>query len=588
MSDYQVPLEEIKFVLNDVLAFDSILELPAFSEVTPDLVDAIIDQAGRFCSEVVAPTNRLADRDSARLDGDRVVVTPGLDEVYRHFIGNGWASLCGDVDYGGQGMPHLLGYVFDEMLQTANVAFSLLPLLSKGVATALGKYGKDSQKQTYLTKLTGGEWSGTMNLTEPQAGSDLAAVKTRAVPSGDHYLINGSKIFITWGDHELADNIIHLVLARLPDAPEGVKGISMFIVPKYLVDEEGNRGERNDVFPVAVEHKLGIHGSPTCALNFGGNIEASEGAVGYLVGEPNQGLAYMFTMMNHARLAVGLQGVSVSERAYQQARAYAKERVQGGKTIIQHPDVRRMLLQMKALTEAGRVLAYAGLEAYDLAARGAEDIRQYQERRVGLLTPIIKGWCTETVNEVTSLGIQVHGGMGYIEETGAAQHYRDARILAIYEGTNGIQALDLIGRKFLMNRGRAMQELIADLSGIIPQCREQGLDDLARRLEAAYSEVAAVSALIPEAAAKDADFAGAVAFNFLMMIGIAAAGFYMAKAAAVASEKSTAGSGNPAFLQAKQQTARFYIEQILPRALAHAAAIKAGSTTIMALDESRF
>lgn len=581
MSDYQAPLDEIHFVLKEVLKLDTILALDDFAEVTPDLAETIITEAGRFFSEVIAPTNHPADQEGSRLEEQNVVTAPSLDSVYQQLVENGWPGLCGDVEYEGQGMPQLLGVAVDEMLQSANLAFSLNPLLTKGVVTALGKYGSAEQKATYLPKLISGEWCGTMNLTEPQAGSDLAAVKTRAVPEGDHYLITGGKIFITWGDHQLADNIVHLVLARLPDAPEGVKGISMFIVPKFLVKEDGSVGERNPVIPVGVEHKLGIHASPTCALSF-------ENAVGYLVGEPHQGLVYMFTMMNHARLAVGLQGVAVSERAYQQARAYAKERVQGGVTIISHPDVRRMLLQMKALTEAGRVLTYTALAAYDIAEHGPENDRTRYQRRVELLTPLVKGWCTEVANEVTSLGIQVHGGMGYIEETGAAQHYRDARILAIYEGTNGIQALDLIGRKFLLNKGEALKELLEDLHETIPQCRQHGLEKQAKALEAAVLKIDETVAFIVAQAAADRNFAGAVAFHFLMMISITTAAFMMAGEAVVARQCLGKGEGNNKFLSAKVTTVDFFIEQILPRAEAHAQAILAGQEAIMALSEEQF
>lgn len=581
MSDYQAPLDDINFVLNDSLRLQEVLALPGFEEITPDLAETIINEAGRFFSEIIAPTNRQADREGTRLEGKKVITAPVLDGIYQQFVENGWPSLCGDPQYGGQGMPQLLGYAVDEMLQSANMAFSLKPLLTKGVVTALERYGSEEQKNTYLPKLISGQWSGTMNLTEPQAGSDLAAVKTRAAPAGEHYLINGGKIFITWGDHDKTANIIHLVLARLPDAPPGVKGISMFIVPKFLLQEDGSPGERNGVYPVAVEHKLGIHASPTCALNF-------ENAVGYLVGQPHQGLVYMFTMMNHARLAVGLQGVAVSERAYQQARAYAKERVQGGGTIIQHPDVRRMLMQMKALTEAGRILSYSALKAYDFAVHGPQPERERYERRVSVLTPLVKGWCTEAVNEVTSLGIQVHGGMGYIEETGAAQHYRDARILAIYEGTNGIQALDLIGRKFLLNKGEAFQELVSDLAGTPAQCRRAGLENLAKGLEATMLKVNKAVEFIVAQAAVDRNFAGAVAFNFLMMTGTAVCGFMMAEQAVIAHQKLQANEGNRIFLSAKLSTAQFFIEQILPRAGAYAQAILAGQEAIMALTEEQF
>ncbi|MDX2349405.1 MAG: acyl-CoA dehydrogenase family protein, partial [Porticoccus sp.] len=463
MTVYNAPVDDMKFLLNNVLDMESIAQLPGYEEATPDMVDAIIEEAARFFGEVLAPTNQPADSQGSRLEGGKVITAPALDGIYQQIVEAGWPGLTGDVNYGGQGLPALLAVAVDEMSQSANMAFSLCPMLTKGVVTALSLYGSDEQKQTYLNNLVSGTWAGTMNLTEPQAGSDLAAVRTKAVPTGDHYLLSGQKIFITWGDHDYTDNIIHLVLARTPDAPEGVKGISLFVVPKFMINDDGSAGERNDVHCVGVEHKLGIHASPTCSLSFGDN----GGAVGYLVGEENQGLVYMFAMMNEARLAVGLQGVSISERAYQQAVAFAKDRVQGSvpgnkkAAIIHHPDVRRMLMLMRSLTEAGRALAYLSFAHEDYVHK-LEDEEQvaFHQRRVDLLTPLVKGWCTEIGMEVTSLGVQVHGGMGFVEETGAAQHMRDARILPIYEGTNGIQALDLVGRKLARDKGQSAMELL--------------------------------------------------------------------------------------------------------------------------------
>ncbi|MEZ5528619.1 MAG: acyl-CoA dehydrogenase family protein [Porticoccaceae bacterium] len=486
MTVYKAPVDDMSFLLNQVLGMNEIAKLPGFEEATPDMVEAILSEAARFFGEVVAPTNQLADSQGSKLDGTTVITAPALDGIYQQLTEAGWTSLTGDINYGGQGMPMLLSVAVDEMSQSANMAFGLCPMLTKGVVTALSIYGTDEQKDFYLPKLITGEWAGTMNLTEPQAGSDLAAVRTKAVPEGDHYRISGQKIFITWGDHEYTDNIIHLVLARTPDAPEGVKGISLFVVPKYLTNEDGSRGERNDVYCVGLEHKMGIHASPTCALSFGDN----GGAVGYLVGEENQGLVYMFAMMNEARLAVGLQGVSISERAYQQAVAYAKDRVQGSApgvpkaTIIHHPDVRRMLMQMRALTEAGRALAYSAMAHEDRAHKLADpEQAAFHRRRVDILTPLVKGWCTEIGMEVTSLGVQVHGGMGFVEETGAAQHMRDARILPIYEGTNGIQSLDLVGRKIARDKGVAAGELMKDLLPVVAEARAAGLDGIAAVLE---------------------------------------------------------------------------------------------------------
>ncbi|MFT7267796.1 MAG: alkylation response protein AidB-like acyl-CoA dehydrogenase, partial [Porticoccus sp.] len=486
MTAYSAPLDDIKFLLNNVLEMPSIAKLPGFEDATPDMVDAILNEAARFYGEILAPTNKLADSQGSRLDGGRVVTAPALDGIYKQIVDAGWPGLTGSRDFGGQGLPMLLSAAIDEMSQSANMAFSLCPMLTKGVVTALNLYGSSDQKKMYLSNLISGVWSGTMNLTEPQAGSDLSAVKTKATLNRDHYLLSGQKIYITWGDHDFTDNIIHLVLARTPGAPEGVKGISLFIVPKFLINDDGEAGERNDVRCVGVEHKLGIHASPTCTLSFG----EKDGAVGYLIGDENQGLVYMFAMMNEARLAVGLQGISVSERAYQQAVYFAKERVQGSTpdnrntTIIHHPDVRRMLMTMRALIESGRALTYSALMHEDYMQKSDNKERKaYHQRRIDLLTPLVKGWCTENSVEITSLGLQVHGGMGFIEETGAAQHMRDARILPIYEGTNGIQALDLVGRKLSRDKGKAAIELLEELSLIVRDSRVAKLEALAGSLE---------------------------------------------------------------------------------------------------------
>ena len=466
----------------------------------------------------MAPTNRNADLAGSRVEDNKVIPASGLKETYQAMVQGGWPGLAGNPEYGGQGMPHLLSASLDEMCQSANLAFSLCPLLGKGVIAALEHYGNDTQKSLYLPKLISGEWAGTMNLTEPQAGTDLAAIRTKAVPNEDHYLISGQKIFITWGDHDFTDNIVHLVLARTPDAPEGVKGISLFIVPKNLHDENGNITKPNDLYPVSVEHKMGIHASPTCVLSYGDQ----GGAVGYLVGEENQGLKYMFAMMNHARLSVGLQGVSLGERSYQQARSYARDRVQGeviGKegrvAIIKHPDVRRMLMLMRSQIEAGRVLSYEAAGHVDKSLR-TEDSKQaaYHQRRVDLLTPLVKGWCTEMAQEVTSLGVQIHGGMGFVEETGAAQHQRDARILPIYEGTTGIQALDLIGRKLLKDQGKALQELAAEFQKTLGKVERAGkpLQEIHTGLgQALYSSDKAIRHIFTQVMS-DWSFPGAVSF----------------------------------------------------------------------------
>lgn len=593
MTIYNAPTNEINFVLNEVLDMQTIAQLPGFEDATPDMVDAIVSEAARFFGEVLAPSNKPADEQGSRLEGTTVITAPALDGIYQKIVDAGWPSLAGDPNYDGQGLPQLLSFAVDEMSQSANMGFSLCPLLTRGVINALSKHGSEEQKSSILPKLISGEWTGTMNLTEPQAGTDLAAVRAKAEPNGDHYLISGQKIFITWGDHEYTDNIIHLVLARTPGAPEGVKGISLFIVPKFIINEDQSLGDRNDVYCVGVEHKLGIHSSPTCSLAFGDN----EGAVGYMIGEENQGLVYMFSMMNHARLSVGLQGVAVSERAYQQAASFAKERVQGsapGKpsaTIINHPDVRRMLMQMRSMTEGARALTYSSMAHEDIA-NNTTDAEQsaYHHRRVNLLTPLVKGWCTESAMEITSLGVQVHGGMGFIEETGAAQHMRDARILPIYEGTNGIQALDLVGRKIGADQGRAAAELIEQWSETLEQVRATGgqLSPIARALHEGIEACKNSIETLFANTASDWSAPGSAAYNILMLMGTTAAGALMAKSAVAAARLTASGEGNPDFNSRKITTAIFFSQHIMPRTSAYLAAANAGSETIMALDESAF
>jgi len=593
MTIYNAPLEEIDFLLNHVLNMDKISQLPGYEEATPDMVEAILGEAARFFGEVLAPTNPLADSQGSSLEGTTVITAPALDGIYQQMVDAGWPSLAADPNYGGQGLPQVLSFAVDEMSQSANMGFSLCPLLSRGVITALGKHGSEEQKQSVLPHLVSGEWTGTMNLTEPQAGTDLAAIRSKAVPNGDHYLISGQKIFITWGDHEYTDNIIHLVLARTPDAPEGVKGISLFIVPKFIVNEDQSLGDRNDVYCVGVEHKLGIHSSPTCSLAFGDN----GGAVGYLVGEENEGLVYMFSMMNHARLSVGLQAVGVSERSYQQAAEFARERIQGAvpgnkkATIIHHPDVRRMLMQMRATTEGARALAYSAMAHEDIALKSTDsDEAAYHHRRVDLLTPLVKGWCTEYAMETTSLGVQVHGGMGFIEETGSAQHMRDARILPIYEGTNGIQALDLVGRKIARDRGRAANELLEEWTTTLATARALGdqLVAIADALEAGIADCKSGLEALLGGDAGEWEAPGAASYNILMLFGTTAAGALLAKSAVAAAGLNNASEGNSSFNDNKITTATFFALYIMPRNTAYLAAAKAGPETVMAMDIAAF
>jgi len=588
MPEYSAPLQDMQFVIEDIAGLSAIARLPEFEDATPDLVEAVLEQAGVLASEVFSPLNQPGDEHGTRVEDGEVISPPGYSEAYRQFVDNGWQGIGKSAHSGGQGLPFVVHSAVAEMWYASNMAFALCPLLTSGAIEAIESHAPQALRDLYLPHMISGEWSGTMNLTEPQAGTDLAAIKTRAERDGDRYRIRGQKIFITWGEHQLSDNIVHLVLARLPDAPPGVKGISLFLVPKFLANPDGSRGERNDLHVVSVETKLGIHSSPTCVMAYGDN----DGAIGYLLGEEHNGLACMFTMMNNARLEVGMQGVAISERARQQAVQFARERVQGvarghseRSTIIHHPDVRRMLMQMRATTEAGRAMAYYASAQTDLAhhAQSAED-RERHQRRVDLIIPIVKGWCTEMAQEVTYTGVQVHGGMGFIEETGAAQHMRDARILTIYEGTTGIQALDLMGRKMLRDRGAAMLELIAELQAGQQELAAAGaqLASLARGFGAALAALERATADYLAQAAADPDRGSAVGVDYLMLAGHVLGGWLMARAALAALRHIGAGSAD-GFYPRKIKTAVFFAERILPSSLALAAMVEAGSASVMAI-----
>ena len=589
MSVYKVPQKELAFIFDEIINYAEICNMPGFEDASRDMVDVVLPEAAKFFEDIVAPTNHETDKHPAFLKDGEVVTSPGLDPIYRQMVEAGWCCLNGDSNYGGAGFPSVVDLAVQEMLQTANCGFSLLPMLTRGVVHALNQYGSDEQKETYLGNLISGAWSGTMNLTEPQAGSDLSAVKTKAILNGDHYLISGQKIYITWGDHSCADNIIHLVLARRPDAPEGNQGISLFLVPKFLVNADGSLGQRNDVKPVGVEHKLGIHSSPTCTLAFGDN----GGAVGYLVGEENKGLQCMFTMMNNARLSVGHQGVSLGERAYQQAAAYATDRVQGRASgvegraaIIHHPDVKRMLMQMRALTEGGRAMSYYAIAAEDRSSHHPdEQVREQSAQMVELLTPLVKGWCTEVAMESTSLGVQVHGGMGFIEETGAAQHMRDARILPIYEGTNGIQALDFIGRKCLRDGGEVVRVLLADMQATVDQLASAhgGVVNLRNRLRQSIEQCQEALNYVLE---NSSDSQG-IAYNFMMMYGNTVSYWLLVKLAAAAQERLAAGATDR-FYNQKIATAEFFSTQILPRNSGYLATLILGADSFDALEPADF
>jgi alkylation response protein AidB-like acyl-CoA dehydrogenase len=569
----------MRFVINELAGLQEVAKLPGYQDATPDTVDAILEQASKFSSEVLDPINHIGDQEGSIWSDGEVRTPKGFKAAYQQYVEGGWGALPFDAAVGGQGLPKLVATAVEEMLTSSNMSFSLCPLLTQGAIHALELCGSDALKDTYLAKMIQGSWTGTMNLTEPQAGSDLALVRTRAVPHGDHYKISGQKIFITYGEHDLSENIVHLVLARTPQAPEGVKGISLFLVPKFIPNKDGTPGKRNSARCASIEHKLGIHASPTAVMVF-------EDAVGYLVGEENKGLSYMFIMMNAARFSVGLEGVSISERAFQRALAYAKERLQGrdlvegAKTvpIIKHPDVRRMLMLMKSQTEAMRALAYVVAAAMDFAHKTRNKAHQ---AFVDLMIPVVKGWCTETGIEVASLGVQVHGGMGFVEETGAAQYLRDARITTIYEGTTGIQAMDLVGRKIAREGGATARAWLAELKKL--DAKLAAHPEIRKALADGVKAVEECVDFIVGAKDPRVQFAGAV--PFLKLMGIVAGGWQMARAALAAEKKV---SEDKAFYEAKIATTRFYADHVLVQAPALRNTVVNGAAGVMALSEDQF
>ncbi len=593
MSDYYAPLKDMQFVIDEVADLHAVSALPGFEDATADLVGAVLEQAGVLAAEVFAPLNQPGDEHGTHIENGAVVSPPGYADAYRQFVDNGWQGIGKSTAIDGQGLPFLVHTAVAEIWDSSNLAFALCPLLTSGAIEAIEIHAGKDLRELYLPRMVNGEWSGTMNLTEPQAGTDLAAIKTRAERDGETYRSRGQKIFITWGEHEMSDNIVHLVLARLPDAPDGVRGISLFLVPKYLANADGSRGERNDLGVVSLESKMGIHSSPTCVMSYGDN----DGAIGFLVGEEHNGLACMFTMMNNARLEVGMQGVAISERAYQHAVAFAKERVQGvarGHTgrsaIIHHPDVRRMLMQMRAITQAGRALAYYASAQTDLAHRSeSEQDRASHQRRVDLIIPIVKGWCTEMAQETTYLGVQVHGGMGFIEETGAAQYMRDARILTIYEGTTGIQALDLMGRKMLRDKGQAMAELIAEMKtfGRQIETADGDIAAMAAGYDAALAGLEQATEWYLQNAAEDPDLGSAIGVDYMMLCGNVMCAWLMGRSAIVAQKHIDAGDGD-LFYRHKISTARFFVERILPRSGAQSSMVRTGSAGVMSIDADLF
>ncbi|MEJ0099105.1 MAG: acyl-CoA dehydrogenase [Pseudomonadota bacterium] len=583
---FRSPLREMRFVMRELLPSAELEQLYAASGYSAELADNVLEEGAKFAESVLEPLNQGGDREGARWTAEGVTTPKGFKEAYSAYAQAGWAQLSLSEELGGQGLPQLLNTGIEELMFASNMAFFLGTSLARGAVEAIAASATEEQKTMVLPKLVSGEWMGTMNLTESQAGSDLALLRARAVAEGDHYRIFGQKIFITYGEHDLSENIIHLVLARIDGAPAGVKGISLFVVPKFLINADGSLGARNDVRCLSIEHKLGIHASPTCVMSFG----EKEGALGYLIGPPHAGLAFMFIMMNAARLSVGVQGLAQSERALQLAVDWARNRLQGkaeGRPspvpIIEHPDVRRMLLSMKARTEAMRALCYyAALELDNGHHLPDEAARQAALTRAELLIPVVKGWCTETAIEVCSTGVQVHGGMGYVEETGAAQFLRDVRIASIYEGTTGIQGNDLIGRKLGRDRGAAMAALIQDLLGQLETARALLPSTRTARnaaMEALVTLRDASEQLVrtqPDSPAS----AQAVAVPFLKLCGVTIAGALMARAAAVAEAALGTNPADAAFYEAKLQTCRFYAEQVLPEAIGLARIVKNGSASV--------
>ena len=602
MSDYRAPIKDMRFVMDEIAGFRELSSLPGYEEATPDVADAILEEAARFTGEVIAPLNRVGDKQGCRLTPDGVVTPQGWKEAYQQFCESGWNGIASPAEFGGQGLPDTLGVAVKEMVCSANLSFSLGPLLTTGAVEALLTCASDELKATYLEKMVTGEWTGTMNLTEPQAGSDLALIRSRAEPQADgSYKVFGQKIFITYGDHDLTDNIVHLVLARLPDAPAGVRGISMFLVPKFLVNADGSLGARNDARCIALEHKLGIHASPTCVMAYGDAGNFGGGAVGYLLGEANRGLEYMFIMMNEARLGVGLQGIAVGERAYQQALAFARERKQGrdaltGEALVsiaQHPDIRRMLMLMKCRVEACRAMAYytAGLLDRAHAATVDAENRQKSLFLAEFMIPIVKGGGTEMGIDVTSLGIQIHGGMGYIEETGAAQHWRDARITTIYEGTTGIQANDLLLRKLMRDQGATARVLFGDVQAtatMLAAASRPELQAIAVRLGEALAAWVKATEWLAEDAHNGMAGPLAAAVPYLHLAVTVCGGWLMGKAALAAASRLDSGEGDPAFCRAKIATALFYADQMLPLAGAYGETVCAGATALAGVSDEFF
>jgi hypothetical protein len=590
---YRAPVKDMLFCMKELADLEAVAKLPGFEDAGLETAQAVLEEAAKFTEEVLAPLNWEGDRNPSSWKDGEVTTTPGFKQAFRQFAEGGWQGLQHPADFGGQGLPKTIGAAAIEMLNSANLSFALCPLLTDGAIEALLTAGTPEQQQAYIPKMIEGAWTGTMNLTEPQAGSDLALVRTRAEPMGDgRYRIFGTKIFITYGEHDMAENIVHLVLARVVGAPEGVKGISLFIVPKVLAD-----GTRNDVRCVSIEHKLGIKASPTAVLQFGDH----GGAIGELIGQENRGLEYMFIMMNAARYAVGMQGIAIAERAYQKAAAYAKERVQsrpvdgslpGSAPIVHHPDVKRMLMTMRAFTEGSRAMAITAAAAYDASHHHPDaEVRKANQAFYEFMVPLVKGFSTEMSLEVTSLGVQVHGGMGFIEETGAAQYYRDAKILTIYEGTTAIQANDLVGRKTARDGGRTAKAIAGQIEATEAALVKSGHADaaaFAKRLRAARTAFVDVVEFVVASSKTDPNAAFAGSVPYLMLAGCVIAGWQMGRAMLAAQEQLARSDGDAAFLRAKVGTARFFADHLLTRVPAQRDAIVEGAASVTALPVEAF
>ncbi len=596
MQTYTAPLRDMRFVLHELIGYEALNRYPKFADATPDVVDSVLEEAGKLCTEVILPTNMAGDVEGCRLENGVVRTPTGYKEAYDAFRDGGWPSLAFDPEWGGQGLPESVGKMVEEMISATNVAFGLYPGLTQGAIRAIEKNATDELKQRYLPKMVEGTWSGAMCLTESHCGTDLGLLRTKATPKGDgSYRIDGSKIFISAGEHDLTENIVHLVLAKLPDGPKGVKGISLFLVPKFIPTEDGRPGPRNGVVCTGIEHKMGLKGSATCQLTF-------EDATGWLVGEPHKGMAAMFVMMNAERLGVGMQGLGLNEASYQAGVAYAKDRLQGrslsgakrpdlpADPILVHPDVRKMLMTMRVYAEGSRALGAWVAQAMDVAeATGDPAEKQAADDFVALMTPVVKALFTDFGSETANMAIQVYGGHGYIREHGVEQYARDARIAQLYEGTNGIQAMDLVGRKMGAHMGRYLRGFFHPVAAFIEENRaDPAIGKLTAKLEQAFGALQLTTGEIVQRSMRDPEEAGAAATDYLRMLGLVAMGYLFARSAKIAAEKAPAANGDAAFYEAKGISARFFMDRILPQATGLFLAIKGGKAAMMAMPEAAF